>query len=207
MSELSRGVSVVILPSYISNALESDGVKLSELAAIATNLTGQWDDINRAEVTTNIIDKIKNTLSTYDMNTLVTVNRHMFKYLTNSDIGRMGGLGKVIIDEVQDYLYSKGMYDSNDNSTYMDLINDLRLSNTNSMSELKNNGYELHKADKTIFIILHEGFSNIIYDGDKVNKEKLLLELVNCMFESFGEDVVHSTDIFKQFLKNSSNKK
>jgi len=201
MSGFSKDISVVIIPHYISSALESDGVKLSELAAIATNLTGRWDDINMEEVTNNILDKIKDTLSTYDLNTLVIANKDLFKYITGSNGYKLGGLSWVIENKIHDYLYSKGMYNQNDNTVYMDLINDLRLTNTNSMSELKNNGYELLKADKTIFIILHEGFSNVIIDGNKVNREKLLLELVNCMFESFGEDVVHSTDIFKQYLR------
>ena len=201
MSGFSKDVSVVIIPHYISSALESDGVKLSELAAIATNLTGRWDDINMEEITNNILDKMKDTLSTYDLNTLVTANRDLFKFVTGSNGNSLGGLSWVINNKVQDYLYQKGLYHQDDNTNYMDLINDLRLTNSNSMSELKNNGYELLKADKHIFIILHEGFSNVIVDGDKVNRDKLLLELVNCMFESFGEDAVHSTDIFKQYLR------
>jgi hypothetical protein len=201
MSDFSKDISVVVLPSYISKALESDGTRLTELAAIATNVTGRWDDMNGEEVSINILDKIKDTLSLYDMNTLVIANTAVLKYIAGTTAADMGGLSWVIDNKINDYLYSKGANNTTDNSGFMDLINDLRLTNTNSMSELKNNGYEFMMADRTIFVILHEGFSNIVIDGDKVNKEKLLLELVNYMFKSFGEDIVHRTRIFKQYLK------
>jgi len=185
--------SVVYIPDFLSSALNTS--TLIDIAGIGFQMDKRfytYDNVAR-----EAIIKIFNAkLSKYDISSFISINQYLYEFINNSRPHLMNNLVDFLTNgELNDFRTIPG---SNDKE-YLDVLNILKSSNT--MSENKNDIYNFIHADGIIFVILHEGFSNLVIDSND-GLQSFREDLLNSMYSNFNDEQVSSTRLFKTFLKN-----
>jgi len=163
--------SVVFIPSYTETVLTANGISLDQLEL--TMLTK--DD--------NSIRNMFSKLSAYDLAELYVANAELNKILFN--IVDYSNNMDLINYGIYSYLYDRiDMSVSNLNIMLKDMINNLSSSGTILVSE---ESYSFKIYEQTIFVILHNNFSDIIVSRDKEKIIAFNKKLVDVIFKSFGE--------------------
>ncbi len=202
-----KKVSVVFIPDYIKKTIEARGLTLEML----DKHVGEYSGYHNTMINLDNINKwFKNNMSSNDITDLVLANDiftnnvlriHNLLYKANNDknIGTLRYL--------QDELPSLVGYNIKD-TNYKEFIslycnpnidiNSIIMSRTNSE---ENAVWSTVVTEHTIFIILHEGFTNFIVYNIKEFKEVFTSSLVDSIFKMFGEDTVVNSSIFKSFIR------
>lgn len=202
-----KKVSVVFIPDYIKKTMEARGLTLEML----DKHVGEYSGYHNAMINLDNINKwFKNNMSSNDITDLVLANDiftnnvlriHNLLYKANNDknIGTLRYL--------QDELPSLVGYNIKD-TNYKEFIslycnpnidiNSIIMSRTNSE---ENAVWSTVVTEHTIFIILHEGFTNFIVYNIKEFKEVFTSSLVDSIFKMFREDTVVNSSIFKSFIR------
>lgn len=202
-----KKVSVVFIPDYIKKTMEARGLTLEML----DKHVGEYYGYHNTMINLDNINKwFKNNMSSNDITDLVLANDiftnnvlriHNLLYKANNDknIGTLRYL--------QDELPSLVGYNIKD-TNYKEFIslycnpnidiNSIIMSRTNSE---ENAVWSTVVTEYTIFIILHEGFTNFIVYNIKEFKEVFTSSLVDSIFKMFGEDTVVNSSIFKSFIR------
>lgn len=184
--------SVVYIPDYLSSALDTS--TLINIAGIGFEM-GKKVYASSIENRKAIVDIFNNKLSKYDIISFISINQYLYKLVNNANPYDMNNLVEFLTNgELNDY--ATELYYGN--KEYLDVLNILKSSNT--MSENKNNIYNFIHADGVIFVILHEGFSNLVIDS-KEGLQEFREDLLNSMYSNFNDEQVNSTKLFKTFLK------
>jgi len=202
-----KKVSVVFIPDYIKKTMEARGLTLEML----DKHVGEYSGYHNTMINLDNINKwFKNNMSSNDITDLVLANDiftnnvlriHNLLYKANNDknIGTLRYL--------QDELPSLVGYNIKDTSykEFISLycnpnidINSIIMSRTNSE---ENTVWSTVVTEHTIFIILHEGFTNFIVYNIKEFREVFTSSLVDSIFKMFGEDTVVNSSIFKSFIR------
>ncbi len=202
-----KKVSVVFIPDYIKKTIEARGLTLEML----DKHVGEYSGYHNTMINLDNINKwFKNNMSSNDITDLVLANDiftnnvlriHNLLYKANNDknIGTLrylqDELPSLVGYNIKDTNYKEFIYlYCNPNID----INSIIMSRTNSE---ENAVWSTVVTEHTIFIILHEGFTNFIVYNIKEFKEVFTSSLVDSIFKMFGEDTVVNSSIFKSFIR------
>jgi len=177
---------VVFIPKYIVDALNNSGLTLDMLDR-------KFNSINKGNKIINI-DELIGDLSNYDFKTWVNLDSYLtYKLFKNIDFRKQDNLSKTIfwsfipdnnrLSEVEtlNLFYSKNL--------------NLLLSNVNNEKT-----YSLEVTDNNIFVVVHSGFTDMVIDNDLKGKKEFLTNLMNKMFDFYGEEEMLQNVFFKSFI-------
>jgi len=187
--DIYGGKNVLFMPNYIIQGLNAQGVSLSLFENILIEAT---DDIK-------VFELLEDKLSRNDILDFYLVNMYIMNYLLGED--NHGSTHDFI---KYDILYKYGL--GNDRKLlkkrYTDILNNLLSKKSIYMSENDDESkYTLSVQQNTIFVILHDGFSDLLFNSGSSEKEIFVKTLINKMFDVFGEEATLKTGIFKSYTK------
>ena len=178
--------AVIFIPAYIYDVIGFD--TLTDLANIANPL-GVRSYIHTEDEVKRIRDILNAKISKYDLSTMINFNINLSKYLGITWKDLSTGLGVFIEDN---------FWYENNATDFIDTINLLRT--TSSMSDNTNDeSYTFTSGDNTLFVILHDGFSNNVIDS-KVGIQSFTKDIINSMFSKFNDEQVYDHALFKKLL-------
>ena len=183
------GKNVVFIPNYIVQGLAAQGVSL-----------GLFEDILiQATDNSEVFDLLKDKLSNNDILDLYLTNM----YMTNSIIGEDNN--GTLHDFIRYTLIDKvGLEGDTEllKQRYVVILNNLLSKKSIYMSENdEESRYTLSVKENTIFVILHDGFSDLLYNSDSSEKEIFVKTLINKMFAVFGEEDTLSKGMFRAYIR------
>ena len=182
--------SVIYIPDFLSSALDTK--TLVDIANMGYDI-GKHSYTYTRDIRNEIKSIIEDKLSKYDIRSFISLNNFLYKFINDTNVYRMNG--------IVDFLSGGEINDYNFDKEYLDVLNILKSSNT--MSDNINDMYDFVNADGVIFVILHEGFSNLVIDS-KEGLHKFREDLINSMYSNFNDEQVNSTELFKTFLKTQN---
>lgn len=188
--DIYGGKNLLFISNYIVQGLASQDVSLGLFNDILTQAT---DDAN-------VFDLLQVKLSKNDILDFYLVNMNMTNYIMGED-----NHGTVHDFIKYDLLYKNGLESDRTalKERYTAVLNNLLSKKSIYMSENdEESSYTLSVQENTIFVILHDGFSDLLYNSDSVEKEIFVKTLINKMFNVFGEEATLRTAMFKAYIKN-----
>ena len=179
-----KEINVFFIPYYTYNTFYNIGLKLEDFDNISLDYYGYTDkgigitdtSMNR-EFTKNILNKLKNNVSYYDMLEISNVNSYLYNKLFDIDLEEeklveidcCRTYTKHTTIENFKYLYFTQHDKINpsciilhnnffENGGTEDILEDIKI------NKFKNSIYEFMVVNKTIFVIYNKGFGNLVSD-------------------------------------------
>ena len=183
------GKNVLFMPNYIIQGLNAQGVSLGLFENILIEATNDE----------RVFELLEDKLSKNDILDFYLVNMYMSNYILGED--DHGSIHDFIKYGI---LYKYGLaYDAPLlKKRYTDILNNLLSKKSIYMSENDDESkYTLSVQENTIFVILHDGFSDLLFNSDSSEKEIFVKTLINKMFNVFGEEATLKTSIFKAYIR------
>jgi len=182
--------SVVLIPDWVESSLMANDIDLRKLAEYGH--AGAYNEFI----------KLASGVSVYDLAELYVANDKLYRKLFgayNTDT-----MGQFININIWSYVTNKLNVDKENDKLYIDLLNNLNngtilVSDTNVVNKPT---YSFKQHDNTLFVVLHNGFSNFAVTGKEVNKDIFIRDLIDKMFEIFGEYDAVTHSITEKYVRN-----
>lgn len=176
---------IVCIPDYLVKTLKSNNITLDDLDSKCNT---SEDNIVYYE------NLLLNTISLRDLMDLISSNT----FFDNIIINKMSIYFSQPLHRLLDKLhYSNAMPSLKDSlNSFISLFSN---NNTIIMSEY-NKLYEYYVTQNTLFIIVHEGFTNFTLYSDADFKNFFIDELLVKLISTYGEKRVYANETFKQFF-------
>ena len=185
------GKNVIFLPNYtVANLLAND-ITLSDFENALLYATEGYRNLK------TILEKV----SKYDIADMYVCNM----VLNNSAFGEdsHGSMHDAIKWGIPNFLESE-LYMSYKELTsrYKDVINNLLSKECILLSDNDEKvNYTFDVQENTIFVIIHNGFTDLVVRGNSEMKHEFMHVLINKMFNVFGEEQTLAHSYTKAFLK------
>ena len=179
-----NNTSVVFIPAYLVSALQANGISLADFEALA---------LSGAELSTGL-----GKVSMYDLVDLYVANNQLAQTIFGTS-HQNGRVSDYINYTLYSYLYSS--YSNKFQEAYVELINTLSTGASILVSDNNNNkSFTFENGEHTLFVILHAGFSDIAVGNDNVNRDAFVRELVDKVFQSYGEQAGIINMVTRSFI-------
>jgi len=194
-------IDIVFIPDYILTTLEANKITLSSIDSLARS----YSDTKDHRIMDNFKESISNKLSVTDLTDIVTTNNIVYKALFNMNRYKKDGHTSDFLLNACDYaVMDKSSYSYNLNKEELEVLNILIDPNkeidTIIVSGDKNEIYSTVVTDNTLFVVLHEGFGNVLIRND-YDKSTVLKGLIDYTIKSFSYERIKYTNILKQFIR------
>ena len=173
---------VMFIPHYIVTAMKANKITFKDLEVVANNDVGMFD--------------LFKNISKYDLIDLYIANTKLAGNLLYSR-----QLFNNIIYSLEDIIGYDYIRDNDNNTKYLEFINNLSSKSSILMSD--NNNKELYSfevLDSMLIVILHNGFTDMVIGNGNNDKETFLKKLVDKVFQSYGEREGISNTVTKAFI-------
>jgi len=194
-------VDMVFIPDYILTTLQANKITLSSIDSLARS----YSETKDSRIVDGFKDSLSNKLSISDLTDILTTNNIVYKALFNMNKYRLDGSTTDFLFNACDYaIMDKSSYKWNLNKEELEVLN-IFISDTKEIDSIivsgdKNEIYSTVITDNTIFVVLHEGFGNILIRND-YDKSDILKGLIDYTIKSFSYERIKNTLMFKQFIR------
>jgi len=195
------GKNVIFLPNYIVSALKAHNMTLSDFENIMIY------SVDKPELIKTLLDK----MSKYDLMDFYVSNMVLNNALFGED--SHGSFHDAIKWEIP-AIIEKELHVNRLKTTpynemrerYKDVINNLSDSKCILMSSNnENEPFTFETSEQTLFVILHNGFTDLTVKGNRTVLHDFMRVLVNKMFNVFGDEHTMSHSLYKAYLKSCLN--
>jgi len=192
------GKNVIFLPNYIVSVLRAHNMTLSDFENIMIYSN------NKPELTKTLLDK----MSKYDLMDFYVSNMVLNNALLGED--NHGSFHNAIKWDISDIINDELQVDNLKTTPYTvmrerykDVINNLSDTECILMSSNnENETFTFETSEQTLFVILHNGFTDLTVKSNRTVLHDFMRVLVNKMFNVFGDEHTMSHSLFKAYLKS-----
>ena len=211
-NKVKTNASIVFLPDYTVKAFKNAGVTLEEIAVLGnlyyTDQAREFSTWSIENDKFNFMDtKLKKRMAVSDLVEIAIINNYLYQQLLghtrNRDVRPVG-----TIDFVNDLSnFSKwGSGIAFDKHTVItDFINNYKNLDKDVSSILVSGNKEeaicsYETYENTVFVILHEGFTNLVIGNDNTLVKQFSIKLMDYVFNRLGEDVTLKSSLLRMFM-------
>jgi len=210
-----NNIEVVLIPHYIERWLKSNNITLVELERLCDNFKndlGEWSEdktYKERMQDTKLYKLISENLSIKDTLALATsINMLLSKLFKNTGYETWDGDndGHPLVSVCRHIISERNIYHNN-NDAVNKLINDLSsdesiLMSVNNIKEK----YSINIVDKTIFVVIHEGFTDFIrlnnQEIGRVIRKDIVNTIYNISSRNSGSEFVTGNKYLKSFIRH-----
>ena len=201
MQVIEEKARIVFLPDYMVTTLKANKISLEEIDTIANAYIGTKD----YSIVNSFKERIANKLSITDLTDMIAINDVVYKSLLKINRYDHDSDTVAFLRDVCEYaIIDKSNYNWNLTKYELKILNILMCSHDTDdgiiVSGDKNKNYDILTTEHTMFVVLHEGFGNILIGNDE-NKTIVLKDLLDYAIKRFSYDSVKNTSLFKQFIR------
>lgn len=196
-SPIQDEVGVVFIPDYTVTALKASGLTLEAMNKLVIASNAKDSDGQR-------LADLLGGISLTDIEDTILVNRILINILFKISYPEITSLALGLIHGLEIAMYSKkNTYVISDDKKY-DLLNIYFNKNIDNdsilVSEDKNEVFTLVNTGDTLFVVLHDGFTNFIVNNDTEVQAEFLNSLMDYMFTKLGRERVYNSELFSKFI-------
>jgi len=199
---LKKNFSVVLVPDYLVKTMKSANIALDTLDQHLGNArTQDWmaSDADRNKCS-EMTETFRKKFSKNDLHDLIAANEVLYKYIIGEGYLDMAyGVNYFVGDYLK---YGLGLWEKEGEvfiKSFINLYCDNKNKDTIIMNE-DNKLFNYYITDNTVYVILHDGFTNFIVYNNLEFKNFFIFNLMSCLFKTFGEDTLYAHPLFKSFM-------